>query len=588
VWLAALLVPVNTAVGGSDVAYWLTVLHNNDGESVLLPRRVETEEGVREFGGVARFTTLVKRTKQQALEVAAKERGVGHGVLMVSSGDNFLAGPIFAASLRNGPPFFDAIAMTEIGYDAVCIGNHEFDFGPEVFADFVKSMPAEVPFLTSNLNFRDEPTLAALVAEGRIVKSLLIEKGGQLIGVVGATTEALPSVSSPRRVSVDRVVPAVQREVGRLQARGTNKIILLSHLQDIAQELETVGRLRGVDVVVAGGGNELLANPDDAIVPGEGDQVSGPYPLLAEDADGRPVAVVTTNGRYSYLGKLVIGFDAQGEVVEIDLDNSGPIRVAGAGSEDGLEPDPKVEASVSEPLRAEVKELAEQVLGVSSIPLDGRRIKVRTGETNLGNLLADALLWQARELADLFGVSAPNVALQNGGGIRNDELIPAGEITEFGTFEVAPFPNFISIVTEVSREDFKGILENAVSRGDSPAGRFAQIGGFSLRWDAVEAARQIGEDGKLVHSGDRVRDVVLADGTEIVKNGVLIAGPALNVATVDFLARGGDDYPFRGRDYVTLGVTYQQALHNYIVEELQGRITEDRYPAALARIIRNH
>jgi 5'-nucleotidase/UDP-sugar diphosphatase len=175
------------------------------------------------------------------------------------------------------------------------------------------------------------------------------------------------------------------------------------------------------------------------------------------------------------------------------------------------------------------------------------------------------------------------VALQNGGGIRNDSVIPAGDVTELTTFAMAPFPNFVSIVPDIPRAQFKEILESAVSRID-PApvpggtGRFAQIAGFAFTFDTTGTPMLIATDGTVLTPGTRVTDVVLDDGTVIVSGGVVVAGPDLTVATIDFLARGGDQYPFRGAAFTTIGVSYQQSLSNYIQNGIGGVISAADYP----------
>jgi 5'-nucleotidase len=202
-------------------------------------------------------------------------------------------------------------------------------------------------------------------------------------------------------------------------------------------------------------------------------------------------------------------------------------------------------------------------------------------ETNEGNLIADSLLHQGTKLAASFGVDAPQVALQNGGGIRNDSIIPAGPITELDTFDMVPFANFLSVVEDVPAAQFKEILENAVSRVEFSDGRFAQIGGFSYTWDATGTAQILNPDGTVATPGTRVREVVLDDGTVVVSGGAVVpAAASIDVATIDFLARGGDQYPFRGLPFTTLGLTYQQALEGYLEEAdgLNGAITATQYP----------
>lgn len=193
----------------------LTILHNNDGESQL----INAGEGLEDFGGVDRFKSLVDRLKAEA-----RKDG---GVLMVSSGDNFLAGPEFSVSLRlpESAPFFDALAMDLIGYDAVCIGNHDFDFGPDILARFISGYRlTRPPYLSANLDFGDEPELAALVASGQIAGSTVVRVHGEDIGIVGATTPDLAFISNPRHVSVDgRLREAIQAEVNGLARRENHR-----------------------------------------------------------------------------------------------------------------------------------------------------------------------------------------------------------------------------------------------------------------------------------------------------------------------------------------------------------------------------
>jgi 5'-nucleotidase len=238
-----------------------------------------------------------------------------------------------------------------------------------------------------------------------------------------------------------------------------------------------------------------------------------------------------------------------------------------------------VQALVVDPVVAGLADLAANAIGTSEVALDGLRGSVRTTETNEGNLIADALLWQATELAASFGVPAPDVALQNGGGIRNNTVIAAGPITELDTFDMVPFPNFTTLVAGIDRGQFKEILENAVSAVEFTSGRFAQVAGFAFVYDALGVAQVLDADGNVVTPGARVTDVVLDDGTPIVVGGAVVPGPALNIATIDFLARGGDQYPYRGAPFTTLGVTYQQSLANYIVQGLGGLISAADYPA---------
>jgi 2',3'-cyclic-nucleotide 2'-phosphodiesterase (5'-nucleotidase family) len=582
----ALLVPmlaagidVQTGVAAKDpkVHVVLTLLHNNDAES----RLIDLGAGREDFGGAARFKTLVDELRAEATTGAplADLRGAKRVALMVSSGDNFLAGAEFNSSLDRGIPFYDTIAMDLIGYDAIAIGNHDFDFGPDVLADFILGFERTRPtYLSSNLDFSQEPRLQALFDQGRIAASVVVKERGEVFGIIGAVTPMLPFISSPRNVVVMAdVAAAVQAEVEKLEAMGVNKIILISHLQSVQEDLELAPMLRGVDIMVAGGGDEVLANAGDLLLPGDETIVFGPYPIWTTGGDGSPVPVVTTAGGFGYVGQLIAGFDKQGNLL-MAHDSSGPVRVAGGDQPDAVEPDPEMLALVTEPLLADLEERANTVVGTSEVDLDGRRAIVRGEESNEGNLIADSLLWQATQLAPSFGIPVPDVALQNGGGIRNDTIIPAGPLTVLDVESMVPFPNFVSVVEDISREQFKELLENAVSRVEFGDGRFAQVAGFSFVYDAAGTPQVVDAGGNVTTPGTRVREVVLDDGTLLVSGGTVVPGDALTIATIDFLARGGDQYPYRGAPFTTLGVTYAQALQNYIEIGLGGFVLAADYP----------
>ena len=469
--VVAMLLGITVSVGASTqsdpptrIRFWLTLLHNNDGESQVVNAGADLED----FGGAAAFKTVVDQLKWSAVKGPDAPTGAKTGVVMISSGDNFLAGPEFNVSLSDGVPFYDTIAMELIGYDAVNLGNHDFDFGPDVLTMFLDGYTDPPPYISSNLDFSGEPGLNAYAEAGIISPSTLIRERGVRIGVIGLETPNLPFISSPRNVVVGQdLVTPVMNAVNRMKKAGVGIIILSSHLQDIQNEIDLVSQLRDVDIVIAGGGDELLANADDLLLPG--DTPVGPYPTYATDRTGRMVPIVTTSGEYRYVGRLVAGFDNRGNLIHIDEGRTGPVRVATDDCngtlpcDDAVTPDPDMLAMVVDPTVAGLAELEAEVIATSEVDLDGTRDSVRTVETNEGNLLADALLWQASEEAAAFGAPVPDVAIQNSGGIRNNTIIPAGDITALDTFDIAPFPNFVSIVPDISREQFKEILENTVA-----------------------------------------------------------------------------------------------------------------------------
>jgi 2',3'-cyclic-nucleotide 2'-phosphodiesterase (5'-nucleotidase family) len=572
----------------SSVKFRLTLLHNNDGESQLV-----NAPGQPDFGGVARFKTLVDDLRADAADVPpGPEAGIKQATVTLSSGDNFLAGPRFLASLEKGVPFYDSIALRAVGYDAMIVGNHEFDFGPDVFADFVDGFAGNTTFVSANLDVSGEPRLAALRSAGILASSVVIKEKGENIGIVGATTPRLPFISSPRNVAVlQNVAEVVQAEIDRLSHMHVDKIVFASHLQDVREDRAVIAQLHGVDIAIAGGGDELLANADDLLVPGDAraiDPDTGQpltYPTFAPDADGVDVPIVTTAGDYKYVGRLVVDFDGKGNVIDVDEARSGPVRVSGVAP-DAVAPDPVLQQQVVQPVVQFVAGLAQNVLAQSEVALEGRRDPgVRTQETNLGNLHTDGMLNAAQARADQFGVDPPQIAVQNGGGIRNNSLIPAGPITELNTFDIAAFPNFVSVVEDVPRSTIKALLENAVSLRPGADGRFAQISGFRYSYDTTGTAQVTAVDGTILVPGTRVQDVVLDDGTVLVESGAVVPGDPIDVATIDFLARGGDQYPLIGLPFTTLGITYQQALAEQLTDVLGGVVSATDYPLGETRRI---
>jgi 5'-nucleotidase len=534
------------------VDFTLTVLHNNDGESDLLASDSDTDPGA---GTISRFGHLLKDLRRDALRSGGRHRGKA-GVLTISAGDNFLASPEWQASLDKGVPYYDAIALDSLDYDAFTIGNHEFDFGPDVLANFINSFRGRDDiFISANLDFSDEPALQELVDRGRIRPSVVVRERGERIGVIGVTTPELREVSSPGDVVIDDDLTAViQAEVDRLTAKGIDKIVVSSHLQDIDNELALVPTLSDVDAVIGGGG---------------GEDIRANYPLTAVDADGVTVPVVTVPGDYFDVGRLELQFNRRGEVVGY---GGGLEAVTSAEPQDRF-----ILREVEQPVADYVAGLDEQVVATSEVGINGVRNDVRSRETNAGNLLADAMLATGQQLAGEFEVPEPQVALQNGGGIRNDSVIGPGDITLLDTFDIAPFANFVAVVPDVARADLVAAVEHGLSGLPDPQGFFGQWGGLVVEYDPDAAA------------GSRVVNLSLDDGTEIVSGGTLVDGDPITLATIDFLAAGNDGYDMlEPYDFTVVGVSYQQSLANYMSS--LGTVTAAQYadpvePGARTRII---
>jgi 5'-nucleotidase len=300
--------------------------------------------------------------------------------------------------------------------------------------------------------------------------------------------------------------------------------------------------------------------------------------VLETDADGDEVPVVTTAGELLYVGRLTMRFDKRGELVEVVDDRSGPVRVSGRdGDPDIAARDPFLVQAVETPLEEYRAQLAANIIGVSEVPLDARNNEIRAHETGLGDLVADGFLYTLNREAVAEGRPLATVAFSNGGGIRTNSVLLGGatpaapaNISEALTFDVLPFDNILVTVPNVSREQFKALMEHGVGALPAANGRFPQIAGFSMVVDPAAAA------------GSRVRSLALADGTAIITNGSVVPGPAINIGTTDFTAAGGDGYPFTGLTAVPSTIPYQQGLFRFLVavDGLNGRVPAGRYPVA--------
>ncbi|GAB4442350.1 MAG: hypothetical protein OHK0015_40860 [Chloroflexi bacterium OHK40] len=581
----------------------LSLLHNNDGESSLLPLSATVSGTTLPIAGVAAFKQVTERE-------IADARANRNAVLNVYAGDAFLASSTLACSLPPNPPetpIYDAVAQRQIPYDAHILGNHEFDFSPDFLERFIRAFAIggrlTQPFLSANLDFSAEPGFADLVkddglivgrtGDGKVVaKSLILDDKvtGQRFGIVSATTPLLPTISSPRNVvvtSTDNASTAavVQTEIDRLTRQyGLRKIIFVSHLQAVANDRELVRLLRNVDIVVAGGGDDLLINDPATLLPGDApSSIQGPYPIVENDADGKPTYIVTTSGNYKYLGRIDATFNARGEVTSINAATSFPRRVvpvsAGAtalGITDAVEPDAGIQSSVVEPVSACLAALGNPIartevpLNVSQIGIPSQPgVGVRDAETNAGNLITDAYLAAYDRYGPAFGLPArgpanPVIAVQNGGGIRQNagDVLPVGgtvpgPISRRNTLDVlAFFTNLMTVVQGVTPSDLKAILERSAASLPSRGGQFLQIAGFRVVYDVRNPV------------GSRVMEATLLDGTPLISGGAPVAGaPNVSIITNSFTAAGGDNYPTfaANPNKVQFPATYEQVWVEYLL-----------------------
>lgn len=520
--------------------------------------------------------------------------------LILSGGDNFIPSPFMTAgadpSLTEvigaaGLARPDIAIHNALGVDASAIGNHEWDLGSSVFADAISASGAFpgalFPYLSANLDFSGDSAIRGKVVEagqnaadigGKIAASAIVEQGGEQIGLVGATTQRLLNLASPNGTTVkgdpdgdDMALLATQLqiEIDALREQGINKIILMAHLQEIANEKALAGLLSGVDIILAAGSNTSMGNENNTPYPGR-EFTEDAYPYTTQDADGNTTLIVSTDGEYSYLGRLVVDFDADGNIIVDSLDPtvSGSYAstqatveaVYGDRIEEAFADGSKGAAvrEITEAVDAVVREKDGTVYGYTDVYLEGDRAFGRGQEVNLGNLSADANAWAASAAAE--GEDAILVSIKNAGGIRasigavdaagnktapiaNDDLDKAaGGISQLDLENALRFNNKL-MVFDTTAQGLLNIL-NGVSLNPG-AGGFPQVGGMQFAFDrSLPAGQQIREISVTDAAG--VKHALVADGV------VLEDAPAtITVVTLSFLAGGSDGYaiPANGENF---------------------------------------
>jgi 5'-nucleotidase len=478
--LAWLCTGIELTHAAGPEAYKLRIIHTNDHHARIEPVMGGTPPAA-VHGGVSRRKTLI-----DAL------RGEGGNQLLIDAGDVFQGTLWFTQYLGQADlEFYNAL-----GYEAMAIGNHEFDKGQQPLVDFIKR--ASFPVLSANIVADASSPLNGLFKPW-IVKQI----GGEKIGIFGLTTEETPVLSSPGAgVSFTNYIEAARRSVAELKAQGVNKIIALTHI-GITFDRELARQVDGIQVIIGGHSHTPMGpqvQPPDP---------SRPYPEVIASPSGKPVIMATDWEWGRWLGDLTVGFDANGEITSVVA--AQPTEVLpSVEPNQGFEDRIKV---LAQPLSA----LRTQPVGETTVALNGARADVRAKETNLGNLIADAMLEKTR-------AAGAQVALMNGGSIRTS--IDAGTITLGELLEVQPFGNTITLVT-ITGEQLKAALENGVSQIETVAGRFPQVAGMRYSFDPSKP------------TGSRITGAEIADGQRFT---TIKPDATYRVVTNNFLLTGGDGY----------------------------------------------
>ncbi|MES2665899.1 MAG: bifunctional metallophosphatase/5'-nucleotidase [Pseudomonadota bacterium] len=500
--------------GAARAEYTLTILHTNDFHARFEPISKfdsgcsEEDAGKGEcFGGTARLVTAM-----------AEARARSNNTLLVDGGDQF-QGSLFYTYYKGAA---SAEFMSKLGYDAMTAGNHEFDDGPEALRGFMDAV--QFPVLMSNADFAAEPVLA-----DKLLKSVVIEKGGEKLGLIGLTPQDTAELASPGpNITFSDPVAAVQAEVDSLTAQGVTKIIVLSH-SGYKVDQRVAAEATGVDVIVGGHTNTYLSNTSD--------KAEGPYPTMVGKT-----AIVSAYAYGKFLGELNVTFNDAGEVVTA----TGEPRIMDAA----VAEDAPTVARIAE-LAGPLEEIRARQVAETTAEIDGSRETCRTKECPMGNLIAEAML-------DRVAGQGVTIALQNGGGVRAS--VDAGPVTMGEVLTVLPFQNTLSTF-EVDGATIVAALENGASQYDEAAGRFAQVAGLKYTVDPAAAPGARISDVQVLIGGDAWGPIDPAAVYKVVSNNyvrgggdgykmfvnaanVYDFGPDLADVTADYMAKVGPYTPF--------------------------------------------
>ena len=468
----------------------ITILHTNDTHSRI-------EAGKYAGMGFAKISSLINDYRSQS-----------ENVLVLDAGDTFHGQTI--ANLVKGESVVKV--LNAIGYDAMVPGNHDFNYGQQRLLEL--DQMADFPILAANVKKGSETVL-----QPYLIKNV----AGLKVVIFGLATPETTYKTHPKNVeglTFEDPVKVAKAMVNQFEDKA-DLIIALSHLgispgsnytsKQVAEEVS------GIDIIVDGHSHSQLdkglqVNDTLIVMAGEYDKNLGVVKVTVEDGQIK---------------------DKKVEMVTKDQTTN-------------IKEDKKILDLVAE-IKDRNREITSVVVGEAAVLLDGERGHVRTGETNMGNLITDAML---------AAVDA-DCAITNGGGIRAS--ISEGEITKGDVITVLPFGNF-TIVKEISGSDILEAIEHGISAYPATEGKFPQVGGISFVFDPTRPA------------GERVLNLKIA-GRAIDYN------KTYKVATNDFMAAGGDGYTmFADSPTVQEAGGLEEVVINFIKEkgtvkpEVEGRI----------------
>ncbi|MDE0113430.1 MAG: bifunctional metallophosphatase/5'-nucleotidase [Albidovulum sp.] len=486
--VAAAALAISTQTAASE--YKLNIIHINDLHSRIesISRfngscDSESEAEGKCFGGVARVATKIDELRN-SLSAA------GENYIVLDAGDQF-QGSLMYTTYKGAA---EAEFMEKIGFDAMAVGNHEFDDGPQALAEFVDMV--SFPVVSGNLDLDRSELL-----RGRIENHVVLEVGGEKIGIVSALATDTSETSSPGpNVGFDDEIASLTEDVAALEEAGVNKIIALTHV-GLPVDIEIASAVQGIDAVVGGHSHTYLSSSDP--------DADGEYPTWVESAGGNRIPVVQAFAYSKYVGHLILEFDAEGALLRAE----GDTLVLDAS----VEPNADIVARVAE-LAGPIEELKSLVVASAASKVEGDRSVCRVEECAMGNLVADAMLASVME-------QGGEIAIQNGGGLRAS--FSEGEITMGDVLAVLPFQNTLATF-DATGQTIVDALENGVSQVEGVKGRFPQVSGLKYTWDPSVAPNE-----------GRIQEVlVLSNGEWAPIN----SNAVYRVVSNNYVRQGGDGY----------------------------------------------
>ena len=468
---------------------------------------------------------------------------MGAYVLLMDAGDFIQGDPTVSTS--EGATAVELMNMA--GYDVAAPGNHEFDYGYANLKDLAGK--AEFPIVAANVLYGGKTAFTDNVT--------FTAPDGTKIGVFGLDTPETSTKAHPAKIkgvtflADDDLVACAQEQVNELEAEGCDIIVCLGHLgiDDEStgnRSIDLLEEVDGVDLFIDGHSHSDLNDVLEAV--GEDGLVNG-------------TLLTSTGTKFESIGVVVI---SDGVMQAINIPTSDIV----------VKPD-KTVADRAAAIQKEIDDEYGAAFAKTEVELNGVKAEVRTGETNLGNLITDALAWGAAEAG-----TKVDAAVTNGGGIRAS--IAKGGITKKDVNTVLPFGNTLSIV-KVTGAELLEALEASTYCTPETIGGFPHVSGIVFTVDTGKPYDQ-GEQypGSTYYAPKSIQRVTI----QSVGGKAFDPKATYTIATNDFLAAGGDTYyAFKTASVnYDLGAPMDEVVMDYITEELDGVVTAEEYGAAEGRI----